>query len=58
MSGTLTVGRRQGSFPEMVKERDIRVVLVAKDKAVGFSFDAVPVKSIHYVGEAVDVKVK
>ena len=58
LSGTLTVGRRQGSFPEMVKERDIRVVLVAKDKAVGFSFDAVPVKSIHYVGEAVDVKVK
>jgi alpha-D-xyloside xylohydrolase len=57
-SGTLTVGRRQGSFPEMLKERDMRIVLVSKDKATGFSFDAVPVKSIHYAGEAVDVKLK
>ena len=57
-SGTLTVGRRQGSFPEMRKERDIRIVLVAKDKAVAFGFDAAPVKSIHYLGEAVDVKLR
>jgi alpha-D-xyloside xylohydrolase len=57
-SGTLTVGRRQGSFPEMLKERDIRVVLVSKDKPVGFSFDATPVKSVHYTGESVDVKLK
>ena len=33
-SGTFTVGRR-GSFPEMLKERGIRVGLVSKDKAVG-----------------------
>jgi alpha-D-xyloside xylohydrolase len=56
--GTLTVGRRQGSFPEMRKERDIRFVLVTKDKPVGFSFDAAPVKSIHYSGESVDVKLR
>ena len=57
-AGTLSVGRRQGSFPEMLKEREIRVVLVSKDKAVGFSFDAMAVKSVRYTGEAVDVKVR
>jgi alpha-D-xyloside xylohydrolase len=57
-AGTLTVGRRQGSFPEMLKEREIRVVLVSKEEAVGFSFDAAAVKSAHYAGEAVDVKVR
>jgi alpha-D-xyloside xylohydrolase len=46
-TGTLSVGRREGSFPEMLKEREIRVVLVSKDKAVGFSFDAAAVKSVH-----------
>jgi hypothetical protein len=33
-------------------------VLVSKDKPEGFSFDAAPEKSIHYTGEAVDVKLK
>ena len=57
-NGTLTVGRRQGSFPEMPKEREFRIVLVSKDKPVGFSFDATPVKSVHYTGDAVEVKVR
>lgn len=57
-AGTLTVGRRQGSFPEMLKEREMRMVLVSKDRPVGFSFDVTPVKSIHYAGEAVQVKLK
>ena len=56
-SGTLTVGRRQGSFPEMLKERNFQVVLVSKDKAVGFT-EAPPAKSVHYVGEAVAVKLR
>jgi len=45
------VGRRQGSFPEMLKEREIRVVLVSKEEAVGFSFDAAAVKSAHYAAK-------
>jgi alpha-D-xyloside xylohydrolase len=57
-NGTLTVGRRQGAFPEMLKEREIRMVLVSKDKPVGFSFDATPAKSVHYAGEAVELKLK
>jgi alpha-D-xyloside xylohydrolase len=57
-TGTLTMGRRQGSFPEMLKDREIRVVLVSKEKAMGFSFDAAAVKSVRYTGQAVDVKVR
>jgi alpha-D-xyloside xylohydrolase len=57
-SGTLTVGRRQGAFPEMLKGREIRAVLVSKDKAVGFSFDATPVKSARYTGEPVELKLR
>ncbi|HUB79950.1 MAG TPA: TIM-barrel domain-containing protein [Bryobacteraceae bacterium] len=57
-SGTLTIGRRQGSFPEMLKDHEIRLVLVSKEKPVGFSFDATPVKSVHYTGEPVDVKLR
>jgi alpha-D-xyloside xylohydrolase len=57
-SGTLTLGKRQGSFPEMLKERTVGVVLVSPATPVGFRFDAVPVKTVKYVGEAVGVKLK
>jgi len=57
-SGTLTLGKRQGSFPEMLKERTVEVVLVSPATPVGFRFDAVPVKTVKYVGEAVGVKLK
>ena len=57
-SGTLTVGKRQGGFPEMPKERTIQVVLCSKDKPTGFRFEAAPAKSAHYTGEAVDLKVR
>jgi hypothetical protein len=41
----------------MLKERNFQVVLVSKDKAVGFT-EAPPAKSVHYVGEAVAVKLR
>ena len=56
--GTLTVGKRQGGFPEMPKERTIQVVLCSKDKPTGFRFEAAPVKSAHYTGEAVVLKLR
>jgi hypothetical protein len=34
------------------------VVLVSPATPVGFRFDAVPVKTVKYVGEAVGVKLK
>ena len=56
--GTLTVGKRQGGFPEMPKERTIQVVLCSKDKPAGFRFEAAPAKSAHYTGEAVVLKLR
>jgi alpha-D-xyloside xylohydrolase len=35
---TLTIGKRAGKFPGMLDKRTFNVVLVAKDKPVGFSF--------------------
>ena len=35
-TGTLTIEKREGSFPGMQQERTFRVVLVSKDKPVGF----------------------
>jgi alpha-D-xyloside xylohydrolase len=57
-SGTLTIGKRQGGFPEMPKERTIQVVLCSKDKPTGFGFEAAPAKSAHYVGETVVLKLR
>jgi alpha-D-xyloside xylohydrolase len=52
---TLTIGKRQGTFPGMPAERTFEVVLVARDRPVGFSFTPHADKSISYSGEAVDV---
>lgn len=53
---TLTLGAREGSFPGMQKERTFHVVLVAKGKPVGFSFDPKADKTVRYDGAAVELK--
>jgi alpha-D-xyloside xylohydrolase len=53
---TLSIGKREGSFPGMVKERTFHVVVVSKGKAVGFSFEPRVDGAVKYGGEAVDVK--
>ena len=53
---TLTIGKREGSFPGMQRERTFQVVLVSKAKPVGFSFEPKPDKTIPYDGAAVEVK--
>jgi alpha-D-xyloside xylohydrolase len=53
---TLTIGKRQGSFPGMPKQRTFDVVLVSKAKPVGFSFTPKADKTLRYAGTAVDVK--
>jgi alpha-D-xyloside xylohydrolase len=55
-SGTLTIGKRQGSFPEMLKERTIQVVLCSRERAAGS--DATPARSVRYTGETVSVKLR
>jgi alpha-D-xyloside xylohydrolase len=57
-SGTLTIGKRQGSFPEMAKERNIQVVLCSREKPAGFRFEPVEAKPVHYSGEAVVLKLR
>jgi alpha-D-xyloside xylohydrolase len=57
-SGKLTLGAREGSFPSMIAARDFQVVLVASDHPVGFTFDPVPVATVHYTGAAATVTVR
>jgi alpha-D-xyloside xylohydrolase len=53
---TLTIGARQGSFPGMLRERTIQVVLVAPGKSRGFSLTPRPDATVHFTGAAVDVR--
>jgi alpha-D-xyloside xylohydrolase len=53
---TLTIGKREGAFPGMPAARTFEVVLVSKDKPVGFSFTPQADKTTPYDGAAVDLK--
>ncbi len=52
---TLTIGARQGSFPEMLATRTFQLILVSPTKAVGFSPTKAPTPdaTIAYTGAAV-----
>jgi alpha-D-xyloside xylohydrolase len=52
---TLTIGRREGSFPGMLAERTFQVVVVSKQKPVGFSFAPQPDRTVRYHGDAMDL---
>ena len=53
---TLTIGKREGAFPGMQKQRTFDVVVVSKARPVGFSFTPKADKSVRYDGGSVDVK--
>jgi alpha-D-xyloside xylohydrolase len=53
---TLTIGKREGTFPGMQKHRTFEVVLISKDKPVAFTFTPKPDKSTRYDGAAIDIK--
>jgi alpha-D-xyloside xylohydrolase len=53
---TLTVGKREGSFKGMLKKRTFNVVLVTRDKPVGFSFTPTTDRTLKYNGKPVQVK--
>ena len=56
-SRTLTIGKREGSFPGMLTERTFNVVLVSKAKAVGFSFTPGAIDHVvRYRGEPVRLR--
>jgi alpha-D-xyloside xylohydrolase len=57
-AGKLTIGQRQGSFPGMLTARTFHVVLVAKDRPQGFSFDPPVGSAVTYRGEAMEVTLR
>ncbi len=54
---SLTIGRREGSFPGMLAGRTFQVVLVSKARAAGFSFEPSADRTVQYQGEPVDVSI-
>jgi alpha-D-xyloside xylohydrolase len=52
---TLTVGKREGSFPGMLAQRTFKIVLISKAKPVSFSFEPRPNCTTHYRGAKVEV---
>ncbi len=50
-SRTLTIGRRDGSFPGMLQRRTFHVVFVSPDRPVGFGFDLAPDRTVGYAGD-------
>jgi alpha-D-xyloside xylohydrolase len=55
-SKTLTIGKREGKFPEMLAERTFAIVFVSKSKPVAFSLAPKPDRTVHYNGEKVVIK--
>ncbi len=53
---TLTIGKREGSFPKMLGDRTFNIVLISKDHPVGFSFTPQPVQTIQYTGGVTSVQ--
>ena len=53
---TLTIGKRAGKFPGILAKRTFNIVLVSKDKPVGYSLPATPDKTVSYQGNTVKVR--
>ncbi|PTY05588.1 alpha-xylosidase [Opitutaceae bacterium EW11] len=56
--GVLTIGKRDGEFPGMLKERTFQVVLVDRAHPVPFSFELKPDKTVKYQGSPVTVSLR
>lgn len=55
-SKELTIWQREGSFPEMVKQRVFHIVLIDKDNVKGFDTKPVPNATITYDGSVQTLK--
>ena len=55
-TSTLTIGAREGSFPGMLASRTFEVIVVSKDRPVGFSFEPKADRSVRYDGATVEVQ--
>jgi alpha-D-xyloside xylohydrolase len=52
---TLSIAKRDGSFPGMLANRTFNIVLISPGKPVAFSFTPPAGKSIQYRGDAIEV---
>lgn len=52
---TLTVAERKGSFKGMAKERNISIILVTENNAIGIESPMKNEKTIHYTGSQISV---
>lgn len=57
-TSTLTIGRRQGTYPEMRAARRFSVVLVRPEHGVGTEITGRVDKPVEYTGQAMDVVLK
>jgi alpha-D-xyloside xylohydrolase len=55
---TLTIGRREGSFDGMLKNRTIQVVWIGRNTGVGINYTADKLQTISYSGKTVRVRKK
>jgi alpha-D-xyloside xylohydrolase len=53
---TLTIGRREGTFPGMLQERTIQVRFIRAGNAVPFAFDGAVDRTVRYTGESVEIR--
>jgi len=52
---TLTMGKRSGEFPGMLKERTFHVIFVSPDHGAGMAAEEKADAAVHYTGKAVTV---
>jgi alpha-D-xyloside xylohydrolase len=50
---TLTIGKRKGNFPGMLKDRTFKVVFVKENHGTGLDMEKMPDKNISYSGDQV-----
>ncbi len=55
---TLTIGKREGSFPGMLAERTFNAVFVSKKMPAAFSFSPRMNQTVRYTGDAVELRLE
>lgn len=55
---TITIGKRKGSFPGMLKERTFRIILITKNKPAPLNFDLPGTATVQYDGSPKIIKLK
>ncbi len=55
-SGVLTIGKRKGSFPGMLKKRTFNIIMVNPEKGTGLHISTQPDRVVSYDGRAIKVR--